>query len=134
VCIHVYLDGHLAGEMVGAQHIDVLRSLGLVSRSSRRHVSIPSSWNALLKQGKGKDFAMLLTLLGAGSMGAFLAMRYASGIPMALSFPWAGTDSQKVLIDVKKKAALELTVAGLQNMGNNCFLNVVLQVSAVHPI
>lgn len=119
---------------MGAQHIDVLRSLGLVSRSSRRHVSVPSSWNTLLKHRKGKDFAMLLTVLGAGSMGAFLAMRYISGVPMTMSFSWTGTDEQKALTDVKKKAVLELTIAGLQNMGNNCFLNVVLQVSEVNAI
>ena len=119
---------------MGAQHIDILRSLGLVSRSSPRHLSLPSSWNALLKHSKGKDFAMLLTLFGAGSMGAFLAMRYASGIPMSLNFSWTATDNQKALTDVKKKAIPELTIAGLQNMGNICFLNVVLQVSGFHSI
>lgn len=130
-CIHVW---YLAVEMVGAQHIDILRSLGLVSRSNRRHVSLPSSWNFLLKHSKGKDFAIVLTLLGAGSMGAFLAMRYASGIPTGLNFSWSATDNEKALTDVKKKAVLDLTIPGLQNMGNNCFLNVVLQVSEVRPI
>lgn len=121
--------------MVGAQqHIDVLRSLGLVSRSSRRHVSLPLSWNTLLKHRNGKDFAMLLTLLGAGSMGALLAMRYASGIPGALKFSWTAADDQKASSDEKNKADLDLTVAGLQNMGNNCFLNVVLQVSTLKPL
>lgn len=115
--------------MVGTQHIDVLRSFGLASRSSRRHVSLPLSWNTLLKHRKRKDFAMLLTLLGAGSMGALIAMRYASGTPVGLNFSWTAVDNQKASNDAKNKADLDLTVAGLQNMGNNCFLNVVLQVS-----
>lgn len=114
--------------MVGAQHSDVLRSLGLVSRASRRHVALPLSWNTLLKHGKGKDLAMMLTLLGAGSMGAFIAMRYAFKTPVALTFSW--TDNKKASADVKNKADPELTIAGLQNMGNNCFLNVVLQALA----
>lgn len=79
--------------MVGAEHIDILRSLGLVSRSNRRHVSL--SWNTLLKHRKGKDFVVLLTLLGAGSMGALIAMRYASGIPVALNFSWTAADDPK---------------------------------------
>lgn len=115
--------------MVGAQHVDVMRSLGLVSRANRRHVSIPLPWNSLLKHRKGKDFAMLLTLLGAGSMGAFIAMRYASGVSLT---PWTASDDRKTSSAVKNKAVLDLTVAGLQNMGNNCFLNVVLQVSNVY--
>jgi len=119
--------------MVGAQHIDVLRSFGLVSRSNRRHVSLPLSWNTLLKHRKGKNFAMLLTVIGAGSMGALIAMRYAPGIPVALKFSWTAADNPKPSSDVKNKTVLDLTVAGLQNMGNNCFLIVVLQVSNVHP-
>ncbi|KAG0607524.1 hypothetical protein M758_8G035000 [Ceratodon purpureus] len=117
--------------MVGAQHIDVLRSLGLVSRSNRRHVSLSSSWNTLLNHRKG---TMLLTVLGAGSMGALLAFRYISGVPITIGFPWTGADDQKALTNVKKKAVLELTIAGLQNMGNNCFLNVVLQALASSEI
>jgi len=117
--------------MVGAQHIDVLRSFGLVSRSNRRHVSLPLSWNTLLKHRKGKNFAMLLTVIGAGSMGALIAMRYAPGIPLA--FSWTAADNPKPSNDVKNNIVLDLTVAGLQNMGNNCFLNVVLQVRNVHP-
>ena len=72
---------------------------------------------------------MLLTLLGAGSMGAVLALRYAAGGTMTITFPWSADGGKHASSDDKKnRVGEDLKVPGLQNMGNNCFLNVVLQV------
>lgn len=123
--------------MVGAQHVDVLRSLGLLSRPSpsRRHVSLTLSWKAFVKHRRGREIAMLLTLLGAGSMGAVLALRYASGGPMTITFPWPADGGKHASSDNKKgRVGEDLKVPGLRNMGNNCFLNVVLQVTTTVDI
>jgi hypothetical protein len=87
------------------------------------------SWKALVKHSRGREIAMLLTLLGAGSMGAVLALRYAAGGTMTITFPWSADSGKHVSSDDKKnRVGEDLKVPGLQNMGNNCFLNVVLQV------
>jgi ubiquitin C-terminal hydrolase len=78
-----------------------------------------------------------------GSMGALLALRYATGASAPISFPWSEAGArifqskQTLSIDSQKQQQQQhqqeeeeqLTVPGLQNVGNNCFLNVVLQVS-----
>ncbi len=126
------------------QQLQGLRSLGLVARPGRRgHIAIPISWNGLIVPGRGKGLAMFLTLLGVGSMGALLALRYATGASAPISFPWSEAGArifqskQTLSIDSQKQQQQQhqqqeeeqLTVPGLQNVGNNCFLNVVLQVS-----
>jgi hypothetical protein len=126
------------------QQLQGLRSLGLVARSGRcSHLAIPISWNGLIVPGRGKGLAMFLTLLGVGSMGALLALRYATGASAPISFPWSEAGArifqskQTLSIDSQKQQQQQhqqqeeeqLTVPGLQNVGNNCFLNVVLQVS-----
>lgn len=48
---------------------------------------------------------------------------------MTITFPWSAHGGKHASSDDKKnRVGEDLKVPGLQNMGNNCFLNVVLQV------
>ncbi|CAM6085462.1 unnamed protein product [Calypogeia fissa] len=72
------------------------------------------------------------TLIGAGVVGAVLALRYSPNSIFASKFSSTSSanpaHSSKEAIGTLKEE--ELTVPGLQNAGNNCFLNVILQALA----
>lgn len=81
----------------------------------------------LLRLGRHNAFASVL--VGVGTVGVVLAYKYGSTI--SHPFQWMGSCiSAQAVNSTQCSPTEELTIPGLQNLSNNCFLNVVLQALA----
>lgn len=85
----------------------------------------------LLRLGRHNAFASLL--VGVGTVGVVLAYKY--GPAISHPFQWMGSCiSSGAVNSTQSSPTEELTIPGLQNLSNNCFLNVVLQALATSHI
>lgn len=82
--------------------------------------------NGLLRLGKHHKFAS--AIVGVGTVGLVLAYKYGS-LTSSLGSKWVNILMSARAADyIHCSPCEEHTVPGLRNMGNNCFLNVILQV------
>lgn len=75
----------------------------------------------------GRHNALASVLVGVGTVGVVLAYKY--GPTISHPFQWMGNCiSVRAINSIQCSPTEELTIPGLQNLSNNCFLNVVLQM------
>eukprot|EP00249_Psilotum_nudum_P002105 c14977_g1_i1 orf=1-345(+) len=103
---------------------DVIRSLGLGVFPSfhRQGKAILLAWKGFPPPGGCAGGLSTCMMIGAVTIGALIVLKQLS----YLSF-FQPVSSRSRKADSSVSYLERLTVPGLQNIGNNCFLNVILQ-------